>query len=155
MRDELKNFRDELKDYIEGAQYVVELNDALQKEAQRLRAHSTVIAPVVYEEISDLIQSACNSAGLVRHGSDGSREDLHLPVAEVVSLFREDLLVVGQSFEVMTADSLRECAPDLPDERVAITLHACHHLGRELCEALLATENTTLLEETSNDQNNG
>lgn len=133
--------RDELKDFTDDAQYVIELNDALQKEAERLRAHSIVVVPTVYQVLSAFVKDACDSAGLVCYDND-DKEVGYIPVAGVVSLFRKDIEDIAKSLEAETEGSLRENDPDLPDERVAAILKACRHMGHALREALLATENT-------------
>jgi hypothetical protein len=133
--------RDELKDFTEDAQYVIELNDALQKEAARLRSHSIVVVPTVYQVLTAFVKDACDSAGLICYDSD-DKEVGYISVAGVVSLFRKNIADIAKRLEAETEGSLREDDPHMPDERVAAILKACHHTGRTLREALLATENT-------------
>lgn len=131
--------RDELKDFIEGAQYVAELSDALQKEAEKLRTHSSVIVPTVYQTLSAYIKQACDEAGLVCYNVAGKSVDL-IPVSEAVDQYRADLRTIAQSLEEESEVTLRESDPELPADRIAPILRACHHMAKELREALDATE---------------
>lgn len=129
---------DELKVYNEGAQYVIDLNDALQKEAERLRMHSIVVAPAVYEELADLLKDGCDRGGLFCYGREGE----YIPVTEMVSFFREELTNFAKVLQDETETSLREFFLGISDEQVAAILRARHHVGKELREALAATEKT-------------